>query len=131
MRTCCADGKRRESRTRRPSRRGQLRRETDLSLPVSGIIIAKLCVSPPPMQPSTPPRVQTRNWISRCENTSPRGGPGYPRGRPTVDSRGETSVGQLNNRPPFTPNPLVLVYMVVTLQGDTSLRDAPSFLLPF
>lgn len=66
--------------------------------------------------------VQARNWISRCENTSPRGGtPGYPRERRMVDSRGETSVGQLNNRPSLTPIPSSLIYSA-TLQGDASLR---------
>lgn len=41
-----------------------------------------------------------------------------------MDSRGETSVGQLNNRPPLSPQPSILSMYVYcnTAESDTSLR---------
>lgn len=139
------ESERRKSRTRHPSS-GQLRRETDLPSPGS---LSRNCAYRARHSRCSPvPRARARNWISRCENTSPRGGAGYPReswyagrcgtGRNgTVDSRGVTSVGQLNNRPPLSfclllarsraralagpPHPLARE-QCNTLRGDTSLR---------
>jgi len=60
-----------KSRARHPCS-GQLRRETDL--PSRGSL-SRNCAY------RVRARARARNWISRRENTSPRGGAGYPGGR--------------------------------------------------